>query len=50
MSTAMTAIRSREALSWAAVDLMVCSEYLIPPAKKHLTISSRKWVESDIEE
>lgn len=36
MSTAMTAIKSREALSCAAVAFMVCSEKRTPPAKKHL--------------
>jgi len=35
--TAMTAIKSNEALSWAAVDLIVCSANRTPPAKKHLS-------------
>lgn len=37
MRTAMTAISSREALSCAAVALMVCSAKRTPPAKKHLS-------------
>ena len=38
--TAMTAIKSRDELSWAAVPLMTCSENRTPPAKKHLEVSS----------
>lgn len=38
MRTAMTAIRRREELSWAAVVLMVCSANRTPPAKKHLDV------------
>jgi hypothetical protein len=36
MSTAITAMRRSEELSWAAVDLIVCSANRRPPAKKHL--------------
>ena len=47
MRTAMTAIKSNEALSWAAVDLIVCSANRTPPAKKHLSSVifplSRSW-------
>lgn len=45
IKTAMTAMRSREALSWAAVDLTVCSAYLTPPAKKHLAVGSAAMLE-----
>lgn len=41
MRTAMTAINSRDELSWAAVLLIVCSWNRTPPAKKHMPSTSR---------